>query len=175
MSSWRYDQDGQHDKVQYFQRAVFEYHPENPPPFDVLLSQLGTARYKDKYLTPPTATPAPATPVPPMATPTTVAPPHAYQHSVGRARLFGNTGPVKSPSPRTAEPGGTVFEFRAGALRPVNRCGHIRHRTGPISLRRAIPRNSRMARQSKRPHALVRFVIPSRRVGQYHGGHAIAR
>jgi hypothetical protein len=28
--------------VQYFERAVFELHPENQPPFDVLLSQLGT-------------------------------------------------------------------------------------------------------------------------------------
>src|SRR3954451_3394856 len=27
--------------VQYFQRAVFEYHPENRPPYNVLLSQLG--------------------------------------------------------------------------------------------------------------------------------------
>jgi hypothetical protein len=30
--------------VQYFERAVFEYHPENAPPYDVLLSQLGTFR-----------------------------------------------------------------------------------------------------------------------------------
>ena len=35
--------------VQYFERAVFEYHPENKPPFNVLLSQLGTFRYKQKY------------------------------------------------------------------------------------------------------------------------------
>ncbi len=28
--------------VQYFERAVFELHPENQPPYDVLLSQLGT-------------------------------------------------------------------------------------------------------------------------------------
>src|SRR5437763_15727253 len=28
--------------VQYFERAVFEFHPENKPPFAVLLSQLGT-------------------------------------------------------------------------------------------------------------------------------------
>src|SRR4029453_2680814 len=41
--------------VQYFERAVFEYHPENQPPNDVLLSQLGTFRYKVKY---PSATPA---------------------------------------------------------------------------------------------------------------------
>ncbi|MDQ3929910.1 MAG: M28 family peptidase [Chloroflexota bacterium] len=35
--------------VQYFERAVFEYHPENRPPYDVLLSQLGTYQYKQKY------------------------------------------------------------------------------------------------------------------------------
>jgi hypothetical protein len=35
--------------VQYFERAVFEYHPENAAPNDVLLSQLGTFRYKQQY------------------------------------------------------------------------------------------------------------------------------
>lgn len=35
--------------VQYFERAVFEYHPEKQVPFDVLLSQLGTFRYGQKY------------------------------------------------------------------------------------------------------------------------------
>ena len=35
--------------VQYFKRAVFEYHPENQAPYDVLLSQLGTYQYKKKY------------------------------------------------------------------------------------------------------------------------------
>ncbi|HEX8228670.1 MAG TPA: kelch repeat-containing protein [Chloroflexia bacterium] len=35
--------------VQYFERAVFELHPENQPPFDVLLSQLGTFRYQARY------------------------------------------------------------------------------------------------------------------------------
>src|SRR5215218_3899805 len=45
------DLNGQTYTVQYFERAVFEEHPENQPPFDVLLSQLGTARYKTKYST----------------------------------------------------------------------------------------------------------------------------
>src|SRR6476646_8565654 len=36
--------------VQYFERAVFEYHPENAgTPFEVLLSQLGTFQYRCKY------------------------------------------------------------------------------------------------------------------------------
>ena len=43
------DLDGKTYKVQYFERAVFELHPENQPPFDVLLSQLGTFRYRAKY------------------------------------------------------------------------------------------------------------------------------
>jgi outer membrane protein assembly factor BamB len=57
--------DGKDYTVQYFERAVFEYHPENPPPNDVLLSQLGTFRYHSRYEG-PNATPAtPAkTPVP---------------------------------------------------------------------------------------------------------------
>jgi hypothetical protein len=43
------DLDGRSYTVQYFERAVFEMHPENPPPYDVLLSQLGTFRYREKY------------------------------------------------------------------------------------------------------------------------------
>lgn len=41
--------DGQPYTVQYFERAVFELHPENPPPYNVLLSQLGTFQYRQKY------------------------------------------------------------------------------------------------------------------------------
>ncbi len=52
--------DGKRYTVQYFERAVFEYHPENAPPYRVLLSQLGTLRYRAKYPTPP----------PPLALPT---------------------------------------------------------------------------------------------------------
>ena len=63
--------DGKSYTVQYFERAVFEYHPENQPPFDVLLSQLGTFRYKAQYGAPAPATPS-VTPAPaaPSATPT---------------------------------------------------------------------------------------------------------
>ncbi len=70
--------NGQSYKVQYFERAVFELHPENQPPNDVLLSQLGTFQYKAKYQTTPnpTATPNPAAPTlpPPAATPATPMP-----------------------------------------------------------------------------------------------------
>ncbi|MDQ6692936.1 MAG: cupredoxin domain-containing protein, partial [Chloroflexota bacterium] len=41
--------DGKTYQVQYFERAVFEAHPENAAPYDVLLSQLGTFRYQAKY------------------------------------------------------------------------------------------------------------------------------
>jgi uncharacterized protein (DUF885 family) len=41
--------DGKTYTVQYFERAVFEAHPENQPPYNVLLSQLGTFQYGAKY------------------------------------------------------------------------------------------------------------------------------
>lgn len=41
--------DGKLYTVQYFERSVFEFHPENKAPNDVLLSLLGTALYLSKY------------------------------------------------------------------------------------------------------------------------------
>ncbi|HKP51363.1 MAG TPA: Hint domain-containing protein [Chloroflexia bacterium] len=43
------DLNGKPYKVQYFERAVFELHPENPAPHDVLLSQLGRLQFNRKY------------------------------------------------------------------------------------------------------------------------------
>src|SRR3954454_24214452 len=43
------DTDGKVYTVQYFERAVFESHPENQSPNDVLLSLLGNFLYKQKY------------------------------------------------------------------------------------------------------------------------------
>ncbi|HMA36040.1 MAG TPA: hypothetical protein VKY74_16375 [Chloroflexia bacterium] len=55
----RSDLNGQVYTVQYFERAVFEAHPENTAPYDVLLSQLGTFRYQAKYGGPrPTPSPS---------------------------------------------------------------------------------------------------------------------
>lgn len=48
--------DGKTYRVQYFERAMFEYHPENTYPYDVLLTLLGRLRYTEKY---PNSTPAP--------------------------------------------------------------------------------------------------------------------
>src|SRR3712207_5316538 len=47
----RSELDGKEYTMQYFERAVFELHPEQKPPYNVLLSQLGTMRYKMKYVT----------------------------------------------------------------------------------------------------------------------------
>jgi hypothetical protein len=41
--------DGRRYRVQYFERARFEYHPENAPPFDVLLGLLGREQYRARY------------------------------------------------------------------------------------------------------------------------------
>ena len=56
--------DGKEYTVQYFERAVFELHPEKQPLYDVLLSQLGTFQFKRKYSSggPPSATPTVTTP-----------------------------------------------------------------------------------------------------------------
>ncbi len=43
--------DGRQYKVQYFERAVMEYHPENAPPYDILLSLLGPSSYTQRYAT----------------------------------------------------------------------------------------------------------------------------
>jgi hypothetical protein len=44
-------QNGKPYIVQYFERAVFEFHPENRgTPYDVLLSQLGNYQYQRRYL-----------------------------------------------------------------------------------------------------------------------------
>ena len=45
----RSDTDGKTYSVQYFERAVFELHPDNQPPYNVLLQLLGTFRYAELY------------------------------------------------------------------------------------------------------------------------------
>lgn len=41
--------DGRTYQVQYFERARFEYHPENRPPYDVLLGLIGREQFRAKY------------------------------------------------------------------------------------------------------------------------------
>src|SRR5205085_1124214 len=43
------DLNGQTYLVQYFERAVFELHPENAGINNILLSQLGTIQFRKKY------------------------------------------------------------------------------------------------------------------------------
>lgn len=57
--------DGKTYKVQYFERAVFEYHPEQQPPYQVLLSQLGKFRYQAKYAAGNNPPPSGGNPTPP--------------------------------------------------------------------------------------------------------------
>src|SRR5437016_2839213 len=45
----RSDTDGKTYAVQYFERTVFELHPDNQPPYNVLFSLLGVSQYKQKY------------------------------------------------------------------------------------------------------------------------------
>ncbi len=55
--------DHQPHTVQYFQRAVFEWHPEHAgTPGEVLLAQLGTYRYQARYATGPLTIPGPSLP-----------------------------------------------------------------------------------------------------------------
>ncbi|MFL5732882.1 MAG: hypothetical protein ACJ78Q_06740, partial [Chloroflexia bacterium] len=61
------DLDGKPYLVQYFERAVFEYHPELQPAYNVLLAQLGTLRYRQRYpATNPNATSPPIPTTPPF-------------------------------------------------------------------------------------------------------------
>ena len=41
--------DGKLHTVQYYERTIFEHHPENQPPLDVLLRPVGTSEYKARY------------------------------------------------------------------------------------------------------------------------------
>lgn len=122
------DLNGQSYTVQYFERAVFEKHPENKPPYDVLLSQLGTFQYNAKYKNggqPPTAAPTagapPATVAPPAATPTQV--------SGGGdpcSDVPASTDMVVTPK---CGPGGTHFTFVGSGFQPGEAVG--RYYTAP--------------------------------------------
>jgi hypothetical protein len=58
----RSDIDGKTYVVQYFERAVFEHHPENQPPYDVLLSMLGRLELQANYPNGAPVLPPPMTP-----------------------------------------------------------------------------------------------------------------
>jgi hypothetical protein len=91
------DLDGMPYTVQYFERAVFEKHPEKARPYDVLLSQLGRFRYQAKY---GNGGGLPA-PVPPAATQPPAPPPAS-----GKQTFSGHGSSTTQP-----------FQLKAGALR----------------------------------------------------------
>ncbi len=86
-------EDGNAYQVQYFERVRLEYHPENPPPYDVLLGQFGRRVLREtEGLAPPAG--APAAPHPGQAffpeTGHTVAPDFlAYWEANGGLAQFG--------------------------------------------------------------------------------------
>ncbi|MEA2573745.1 MAG: hypothetical protein QOH93_1043 [Chloroflexia bacterium] len=89
----RSDLDGKTYTVQYFERAVFELHPDNAgTPYEVLLSQLGTFRYKLQYETlQATVTPYPTTGS--VENPTPIAP-----ESLASVDLYTKYGEIKIDS-----------------------------------------------------------------------------
>ena len=73
----RNELNGQTYTVQYFERAVFEAHPENQRPYDVLLSLVGREKFLARYPggkpgAPPSATPTPAPTATPPPTPQSI-------------------------------------------------------------------------------------------------------
>ena len=65
--------DGQRYQVQWFERARFEYHPENPAPYTVLFGLLGNETWQFSNV--PTATPVPTAQATPTITMTPTATP----------------------------------------------------------------------------------------------------
>jgi hypothetical protein len=98
--------NGQSYTVQYFERAVFEKHPENAAPNDVLLSQLGTFQFKRKY---PSGDPSGGQ-VPPPQPPAPTQPPQPPSNGV-RIELTGHGNQVTQN-----------FQLKAGALRVQAQC-----------------------------------------------------
>jgi len=106
------DLDGKPYKVQYFERAEFEEHPEFAgTPNEVLLSQLGTFAWQAKQAPPPSAA-TPTKPAPPASTP--VPPPPTA--------VVGCDQGVPDPKDATVAPKcgpiGTVFQITAHGFNP---------------------------------------------------------
>ncbi len=118
------DLDGKPYRVQYFERAVFEYHPEYAgTPNEVLLSQVGTfaERIRHAPVAPPTSTPAPvqptATPIPAQPTPTT---PSAPPPSDPCAGIPPSTDASVTPP---CGPAGSRFTFSGRGFQPGENVG----------------------------------------------------
>ena len=122
--------DGQIHKVQYFQRARFEEHTENQPPYNVLLGLLGAEQYGVKYgktgITPttpgngtPVSTVGAGTPTPTTVSGTTVPP------STGDTSPTTPSAGGQSPTPvhgSTDPTAGQNPTPTPGASAPANGC-----------------------------------------------------
>ncbi|HEX2988533.1 MAG TPA: hypothetical protein VHS06_10225 [Chloroflexota bacterium] len=108
--------NGQTYRVQYFERAVFEYHPENQPPHNVLLSQLGKFRWDEKNDPTPTPTLPPPPPRPVSPTPTPV--PHDPNTDCS-----GIPASVNQEVRPNCGPAGTKFTFRGWGFKPGEKVG----------------------------------------------------
>jgi hypothetical protein len=112
------DLDGKPYRVQYFERAVFEIHPEFAgTPNEVLLSQLGTFRYKQVYLspTPTVAVPTPTTVTAPPTPTTAPAPPTQPPAADPCADIPASVN--QTVSPRCGQRG-TTFNFSGSGFQP---------------------------------------------------------
>ncbi len=100
---------GKTQRVQYFERAVFELHPENAPPNNVLLALLGSEKYKAKYgANPPGAASAPVPTGVPIAT-------------AGEVRIRLTPGASASVATNDVSHRVTVVKFTDNAPAPQNR------------------------------------------------------
>ncbi|HEX8598761.1 MAG TPA: hypothetical protein VF952_09645 [Chloroflexia bacterium] len=110
--------DGKSYTVQYFERAVFELHPELQAPNNVLLSLLGRFQYDRKYGpkgTPGTGPGNPSPTVPPSAPTAPPADPNATCDGIPAAR---NATVRPNCGPR-----GTTFEFSGTGFQPGENVG----------------------------------------------------
>ena len=90
--------DGQTHRVQYFERARFEEHLENQPPYDILLGLIGTEQFKAKYAGPtpkPVGTPVPTLPSQPTSGPECLGNPAIITGTVAQA-CVSNLKPTKN-------------------------------------------------------------------------------
>jgi hypothetical protein len=114
------DFDGKTYTVQYFERAVMEYHPDQPPPNDVQLAALGLLKLRQSY--PAGPHPAAAAPLPtptstavPTARPTLNPRPTLTPDVVATARTSANATRTSEASERTDAQARGTATARAGA------------------------------------------------------------
>ncbi len=101
------DLNGKPYLVQYFERAVFEYHPEyTGTPYEVLLSQLGTFRLRDKYLQP---SPNPEATARHSRSYIYVCTPHGFLYSYPGATYFRAYGADPTYGANTTHPTNTAY------------------------------------------------------------------